>query len=518
MEWKRGCRPVAFWQGTGLLLLGGILSRLLGLYRLLLPRLLGPEGVGLYHMAYPAYALTLAIATGGLPVAVSRLVAQSVARGRHQEALRVLRVAQNVLLALGLIGATGLYLAAPWLALHVARDARAAPAIAAVAPAVLLVAAMSALRGYFQGYQEMAPTAVSQVLEQLVRVVAIVVLASLLRPLGIAWAAAGVAGAAGIGALAGLLSLLVLRRVRRLPRGGARGMPARQILTTLLGIALPITVTGLGVPLMQLLDLAVVPAVLQQMGVAAGSRTGAYGVLSGYAMPLVALPAILSGAIAVALVPAVAAATSSRDGVQARALTRDALAAAWRWLLPAAGGLLLLARPIVVLFFGSPDAAQSLMALAPSALLFGFGQVAASALQGYGYTWRPLANLCVATLVKLGLSLVFVRQMGIVGAALATSTAYAVWAALNLAAIARLTRQPALGAWALPPILAAAGMGIVLKLMGPPTSGSATLLAVAAGGATYLALLGIQGGFGQAEREALRSIARRARSMLEGRR
>ncbi len=213
-----------------------------------------------------------------------------------------------------------------------------------------------------------------------------------------------------------------------------------------------------------------------------------------------------------------AAAAAARREAEAQALTRDALAAAWRWLLPAATGLFVLARPIVLLFFGSPGAAQSLMALAPGALLFGLGQVAAAALQGYGHTWRPLWNLCLATLVKLALTLVLVRQTGIVGAALATSGAYAVWAALNLAAVARLTKRPALGAWTLPPLLAAAGMGVLLRLMGTPASAVATLLAVAAGAATYLALLGSQGGFGPAEREALSSIARRARSMLQGRR
>lgn len=518
MECQRGCRAVAFWQGTGLLLLGGILSRVLGLYRLLLPRLLGPQGVGLYHMAYPAYTLTLAIATGGLPVAVSRLVAQSAARGAHREAERILHVATGVLMAFGLAGGLGLWLAAPWLALHVARDVRAAPAIAAVAPAVLLVAAMSALRGYFQGYQEMAPTAISQVLEQTVRVLAIVVLAWALSPFGVAWAAAGAAGAAGIGALGGLLTLVSLRRRRTRPKGGPRGLPARRLLGQLLAIALPITVTGLGVPLMQLLDLVVVPTALQRQGYAAGSRTGAYGVLSGYAMPLVALPAILSGALAVALVPAVAAARAEGNEAAARSLTSEALAAAWRWLLPAAAGLFMLGRPIVLFLFGSPAAAPSLLALAPSALLFGFGQVAAAALQGYGYTWRPLSNLGLATGVKLVLSLLLVGQMGIVGAALATSAAYFAWATLNLAAVSSLMRQAAIGPWALPPLLAVLGMCVVLSLLGPPTTAMATLLAIAAGGVSYLLLLGLSGGFGSAELEALSSIARRARSILRDRR
>jgi len=508
---------VAFWQGTGFLLLGGILSRLLGLYRLVLPRLLGPEGVGLYHMAYPAYALTLALATGGLTVAISRLVAESAARGAHREAERILHIATILLVGLGAAGGAALFLGAPWLAAHVARDARAAPAIAAVAPAALLVAAMSGLRGYFQGYQDMAPTAISQVVEQLVRVLGIVALAFLLRPFGLKWAAAGVAGAAGLGAAAGLLLLLALRGRRSAPRGGGYGRPTRILLSRLVAIALPITITGLGVPVMQILDLVIVPAALQMQGLGAGPRTGAYGILSGYAMPLVALPAIISGAIAVALVPAVAAALARRDAQRARNLAGESLAATWRWLLPAALGLALLGRPIVSILFGSASAALSLIVLSPSALLFGLAQVAAAALQGYGRTWRPLAHLAAAAAVKAALTWPLVRVFGIVGAAEATSIAYLVWTVLNVTALRRLTGP--IGTWAfMAPTLAAGGMAGMVLALGAPRSGVATLLTVAAAAAAYGLLLGFAGGFGAAEREAMGRIAQRARSMLAGRR
>ena len=124
----------------------------------------------------------------------------------------------------------------------------------------------------------------------------------------------------------------------------------------------------------------------------------------------------------------------------------------------------------------------------------------------------------MATAVKLVLSILLVANMGIVGAGLATSAAYFVWTSLNLVALGRLTRQPALGRWALPPVAAASGMSLILRLLGTPVGGLQTLIAVAAGATAYVLLLGLAGGFGPGEREALRGISLRARSMLQGRR
>jgi len=49
--------------------------------RIALPTLIGDEGVGLYQMAYPVYGMFLVISTAGIPVAVSKLVAEQAAKG-----------------------------------------------------------------------------------------------------------------------------------------------------------------------------------------------------------------------------------------------------------------------------------------------------------------------------------------------------------------------------------------------------------------------------------------------------
>ena len=65
-------RGQSFLGGAALLAAAGILSKVLGAaYRIPLARLIGPEGMGLYGMAYPLYAMILALSTAGIPVAIS---------------------------------------------------------------------------------------------------------------------------------------------------------------------------------------------------------------------------------------------------------------------------------------------------------------------------------------------------------------------------------------------------------------------------------------------------------------
>ena len=65
-----------------ILTVAGIVVKILGgMNRILLSRLLGGEGIGLYQMAYPVYILLLSIAGAGIPIAVSIMVAEQTAKG-----------------------------------------------------------------------------------------------------------------------------------------------------------------------------------------------------------------------------------------------------------------------------------------------------------------------------------------------------------------------------------------------------------------------------------------------------
>ena len=59
------------------LLIGGLLTKLLGMFiKIMMSRLIGTEGLGLYMMVLPTFSLFIGIGQFGLPTALSKLVAE----------------------------------------------------------------------------------------------------------------------------------------------------------------------------------------------------------------------------------------------------------------------------------------------------------------------------------------------------------------------------------------------------------------------------------------------------------
>ncbi len=306
-----------FLRGAFILTMAGIIVKIIGAAnRILLSRLLGGEGIGLYQMAYPIYLLALSISSAGLPVAISIMVAEKNAIRDYIGAQRVFRISGVALTITGLAFSALLYVSAGWLVdTGLVRDPRAYWALIALSPAIFVVTIVSALRGYFQGLQQMTPTAVSQIMEQLVRVVTMIAFAVLLLPYGLEYAAAGATFGAAPGALAGLLVLLGYYYTDRHARRRAllqqdTSLPCEQlssILKRLIVLALPVSLANIMLPVVANIDLFIVPHRLAVAGYSVEESTELFGYLTGMATSLVNLPTILTASLAASLVPAVSA-------------------------------------------------------------------------------------------------------------------------------------------------------------------------------------------------------------------
>ena len=310
----------SFLRGAMVLTAAGIIVKILGgLNRILLSRLLGGEGIGLYQMAYPVYILLLSIIGAGIPIAVSIMIAEEAARGHYSGVRRIFRVTLAFMTVVAVLCGLALPFGAQAMVhFGIVRDARAFPALAVLAPALTLSVIACCFRGYFQGLQQMTPTALSQMADQFVRVCTMLVLAWLFLPKGLEWAAAGAAFGAVPGAAAGLaiIAFLYYRHSRKaLPEddGVFVVRPARRIIRRLVVLAVPVAAANMLLPAVASIDLFIVPLRLEAAGYTTHQATALYGYLTGMANGLVQLPAILTIALATSLVPAVSAAFSQHN-------------------------------------------------------------------------------------------------------------------------------------------------------------------------------------------------------------
>ncbi|WP_020620845.1 putative polysaccharide biosynthesis protein [Paenibacillus daejeonensis] len=446
-SWLRG----AVWLGAA-----ALISKVIGtLQKIPLQNLAGDRVFGIYNAVYPFYQLLLFLATAGIPVAVSLLVAERRESGDDEGMHRVLRTAVALLGLCGAIGFAVMWASAGTVAGWIGDD-EAAAAIRMASLALWFVPAMAALRGYFQGMERMQPSAFSQVIEQSVRVVVML----LLLYAGLTWGwsdrglASGALAGSAAGGAAGLVTMLVFwwqaeRRGRghvkrkvgvakgdlaeAAGRSTAAGLP---VIRRLVALAVPVALGSIALPIFGIVDAFTVPRLLQQGGLEAAQAMERFGQYS-RAQPLVQLVVMVAGAGAGALVPALAAARARGDLVQARLQAGLALRLAWYIGLPAALGLMLLAEPINVMLYAD-NAQTDIFALVGSTAAAGtLGAVTAAVLQGFGSVRGPAVFLLAAALLKVALSLALVPAYGLAGAAWSGIAALALPALLGLAAVRR---------------------------------------------------------------------------------
>ena len=192
----------SFVKGALILTIAGVLAKVLGaLYRIPFNRIVGEEGAALYGLSYSLYLILFALSTAGIPLAVSKLIAESEEKGAFSESRRLLKIALAIMGTVGVMTFLAVFFGSDWIAIHLFHEPRAALSLRYLAPAMFFSCMTSVFRGYFQGKQMMLPTAISQVLEQTFRVLLIFVALYTLQGKSLEIIVAGATGASAIGAL-----------------------------------------------------------------------------------------------------------------------------------------------------------------------------------------------------------------------------------------------------------------------------------------------------------------------------
>ena len=468
----------SFFKGAVILGIAGIIVKVFGaFFRIPLANIIGDTGMGYYQTAYPVYVLLLTLSTAGIPTAIARLVSERTTEGNHKEAYRIFTVSFRLLLAMGIVTSLLLFLGAPYIVQYMKGEPEAIYSMRSIAPALLFVPIMAAFRGYFQGQQDMTPTASSQVIEQAFRVVFGLSMAVILLPAGLKFAAAGASAGAAAGGFFGLIGIFAIYMRRRcVIRENCRNSPdgeseaAKSILWKIVVIAVPVTIGAAIMPIMTNIDLAIVVRRLVQSGYSSAEANSLYGQLSGFATPLINLPQVLTQAIAMSLVPAVASAFSAKDQEFLRYNTAFGIRTAMIIGMPCSVGLMVLSKPIMLLLYpaqqaSAVNAAESLFILAFGAIFLSLVQTLTGILQGVKRQLIPVINLAIGAGIKVIITYVLtgIPSVNVKGAAAGTAAAYITAALLNYRAVRKYTgSRPNFSLTFGRPMLSAAIMGAIV--------------------------------------------------------
>lgn len=475
-------------KGISILGIAGIICKVIGLLFSIPLNMLSEPGVAesgkvanLFYLVYPTYTLLLTISDAGLPVAVSRMVADYLARDDARNARNTFRVALKMLAVIGAFFSIIMVLMNSVL-VNMVGVQQTSMGFYAIAPCVMIVCIISAFRGFIQGQQNMLPTAISQLIEQVGKVVLSLPLAyiGLHQYHSLELGAAGALFGITLAEIISMIYMIIRHKVKKpeynaLPQNpDTKPVSGRVLLRRLIIISIPITISACIIPFSQFIDSAMMIKRMITAGLTQAAAEDAYGAFTSAVIRLINIPTALALAISVTLVPSVSSryAVKDMDGVWQEINT--GMRYAFLIGFPCSVGMSLLAGRIVSFFYFTWSdariqlASELLTFSAMTVVLFTAVQATSSILQGLRKQKIPMYTMLIGVAVKIILNYILIGTPGIDihGGPFASIACYSVVMIINSIYVCRIAKMKFRWmTWIIRPGLAAAIMGVVIYIM-----------------------------------------------------
>lgn len=433
-----------FLKGTIILIVAGMITRFLGfINRIVVARVMGEEGIGLYNMALPTLFLMYTISQVGLPLAISKRVAEADANKDYHKIRRILVISLTITCSLSIISSIIMFVSIPYISNVLLTDSRVFYPMMAIIPIIPISAVASVIRGYFQGRQNMKPQSFAQVIEQIVRIGCVFFLVQWLIPYGIEFAAVGAMISVIIGEIVSLFYMLrMFKKKKRIKiRKNVWNVlkTGKDTMYQLFSIAIPTTASRLVNSISHFLEPILVAQSLALAGFHSSVATKQYGSLTGYAIPLLFLPTFITHSLAVALVPNISEAEAKQHFQLIHYRILQAIRLSFASGAIATVLLTLYADQILTYMYGNDNAKYFLYIMAPC-FIFMYIQFPLNAtLQALDHAKQAMWNSIIATTIKFLVLIVLTTnpEFGIYGAAIAMCVGVMIGTILHLLSLRR---------------------------------------------------------------------------------
>ena len=405
-------RKDSFILQAGILASAGIIVRIIGLlYNTPLVAIIGDEGFGYYNSAYYAYSIVLLISSYSIPSAVSKVIAQRLATKEYRNAHRIFHCAFIYVLVVGGIASLFVFFDA---GLLVEMKSAVLP-LRVLAPTIFFSGILGVLRGYFQAHRTMVQTSMSQIIEQIVNAGVSIGMAYVLVQMvadqdattRASYGAAGGTIGTGAGVLAGLLFMIAVYALnrktihKRIERDtGHKEESYRDIFKMIFFVITPFILSTGIYNINSFLDNTIYQKIMmnvKQIGEAAVS-TDLSAVAKG--TKIANIPIAMASAMATALIPGISSdfAQGNLEGVKNK--IAKSVKVTMLISIPAAVGVGVLSRPIMMVIFHQPESLEIssvlLSCMAVTVVLYALSTLTQAVLQSVGRMKTPIVNAAAA--------------------------------------------------------------------------------------------------------------------------
>lgn len=505
-----------FFKNTMILTLTTQLLSLTGVFFIAwLSRAIGSEGIGLYQLISSVYILAGTLASSGVGITVSRLIAESAAKSGGRSTSDVLRKAVVISALMGLAVGAALYLLSDTIGVSLLGDRRTVLSVKVLAPGLPFMALSATMRGYFIGMRRVLKPSAQMVFEQLMRITISMLILNLFLPRGLEYACLAVILACMLSEAASCLFAFALYATEH--RRALPVVPEMGITSKIIRISLPIAASSGLRSVLRTAENILIPLGLKRHGESHASALSQFGQL-GMTMPVLFFPSGLLVAVGTMLLPEVAHAKAVGNTERIKSIFSRVFQMTVIMALLFCAVYLAFANDLGQLIYKSDAISRLLAWLAPLTPLIYLDFVVDSMMNGLGQQLRTLKINVLDYVIRIGLVLLLVPRFGLMAYLLILYFSAILNATLSLRrlliashAVIRYLE------WIIKPVLAAAVSGslvvLAFKLLPLAQPGALMLITkVLVLAALYVALLFMLGCLSTSDVRWMKSMVRSAGS------
>ncbi len=406
-----------FIKSTLILMIGGFLTKILGMIiKMIMSRLMGSEGIGLYMLILPTFTLLIGIGQFGLPIALSKLVAED-SKNNKNLLFSLLPISFFINLFIIVV----IIITAPTLANQFLHEKRVLLPILAMAVVLPLTSCSGIVRSYFFGKQQMLPHVVSNVLEDIVRLSLILFGIPFFLPKGLEVTVTFVVLTNVVSELSSILVLFFF-----LPKKITITKKDLSFNKTYakeaMHISIPTTASRLVGSIGYFLEPIILTNTLTYCGYTPSFIVNQYGVLSGFVLPLLLLPSFFTQAISQALLPVISKATAHHQMQYAKKKVKQGIFFSLLIGLPMTILFILIPEIFLKLVYHTNQGVSYMRFLAPVCLLQYIQAPLSASLDAMGHSKDNFKATLIGTIIRTGFLFLFsLLHIGLWGLLLSTS-------------------------------------------------------------------------------------------------
>lgn len=401
-------------------------------FKIYLSRTLGAEMLGVYQIASSVIATLACVSSSGIPVTLSRLVAENAALGRKNKGSSFLSASIVISLSFA-IAACALFAAFPSLAEKLFSDSRCVTVFYIMLPLLATSALYSCLRGWFWGNKNYGVYATTELTDEITKILFSVLLLS--GTLAFINADEAYAYAIVASDVVVVIMLITLYFVC----GGKAAKPCG--FKEIAGSSAPLTATRLsGSAVTTLISLSLPVLLCKAFSLTTSQATAELGRATGMVMPLLFAPTAITGSLAVVVIPEFASmnAVNGSDRIGSalsRAIKYSCLVTGFFFALFAASGVAL-GR----LLYDDEQAGRYISFAAIAMLPMGANGLCVSTLNSLGKETSTFVSHAAGLGVLVVVLFACVRFAGIYAYFVALTVSHACSLAINAAKLSKLVK------------------------------------------------------------------------------